>query len=1366
MNTTGTGFTINNNTIDISDGTNGGQIQVAGNDNTNPVNGAIFNINGAASLVDTGNFFIGDAANAGGTVNQTDGTVNVAGHMRVGHWPTNTSNYNLRGGSLNFIGATPGATPSGTAEQATGGVYLGIDGTGNLTQSGSSIINTKFVVLDNRTLTAAGANMPTGIDTLTLSGGTLNLASAFGIISRNPTSTLVLLDGGNIVNTAAAGTAVVLDTPITVGATGGTLNTSANATSSFILTSNVTGVGNAITLTGAGKLTLQPNSKATLDGTSDGLGTQTISANLNSGTMQVEKIGTGTTTLAGTNNYTGPTTVTAGTLALTGSLGDTAVAINTGGTFAPSGNVGAGGSITLNAGGVLNVGGNSAGLLASTISSGALTLNGGTVNADFTGSAVDRVNTSAGNGLTISATTANILLGPSGWVTGTYPAFTYAGTVQGTGATALTVPTPVGHNTVAFIDNLSGTVNLVISATTNKWIGGAAGFVDVWNINDKLNWNVGDQKYLEGDNVLFDDTAVNFAPTLAANVSPASVNIANSASNYTLGGAAGIAGLTHLSMNGGTAATKFALAPVNAALAANASAHTYTGATSVNSGTLVLDYTGLTGANAATARVINNASAVSVAPGATLQAIRGDGPFIFGNNLTGTGTVELNAHAVAGGVLAHSLTLPGTNTGFTGTLRLLSPVTGTYRLSGATQANLGGASIDVQSGAQLFLTTGTYTNNITIAGTGFTDASANIGALRIDGTLYAGNIVVNGAARIGSHNSTGTISGSISGGNLEFHVSNYGNNYTTILTGTNTYGTTTIGGGNTQGTVVSMRLNIGNGGTSGTLGAGNVTINGDGANGVLGFDRADGYTLGAGQAITGGGSQITRTFIDIDTLGAGFSDNGNAITLGTQSAGGNFRVGQTRVGAIANISGALTAQNFYAGSATTSTTNFNSGANVNVGLLYVARTGATGSVVNINPGALVNVATLFNFGELSANNSGFGFQSGGGVTVGQQMRIGHWPTETSSYTISGGSLSITANPGLGTSPYSIGVAEQNGGIYLGIDGTGSLNQSNGTVTTDWVVLDNRGNTGAGTNMPDGIDRYNLSGGTLEIRGQYGITNGNVTTEFNFTGGFIKNVGVGVNAAISGVGNFVIGTGSTPTIDTNGATNAFTVTRSLSGPGVLTKISAGTLNLTVPSPLWTGGNDITGGIVNVNADSALGNSASPVSISNNAVLQASGTVTTAARTVTLGVGGGTIDTNGQRVNLNAGSTVTGTTLTKVGAGVLTLAGTQTYAALDVDSGDVNLDSPLGTGTSTANVDGRMNISVNQTLGNLTIGGGGIAILGGAAFAPEEPAGAPALADAGIGGGGDLSGAPVQGVPEPGSAMLLFGGMLTLLGLRRR
>ena len=57
------------------------------------------------------------------------------------------------------------------------------------------------------------------------------------------------------------------------------------------------------------------------------------------------------------------------------------------------------------------------------------------------------------------------------------------------------------------------------------------------------------------------------------------------------------------------------------------------------------------------------------------------------------------------------------------------------------------------------------------------------------------------------------------------------------------------------------------------------------------------------------------------------------------------------------------------------------------------------------------------------------------------MRVGHWPNESSSYAISGGALNVTGISG--TNPF--GGGEQNGAIYLGIDGTGTLMQSGGTV---------------------------------------------------------------------------------------------------------------------------------------------------------------------------------------------------------------------------------------------------------------------------------------------------------------------------------
>ena len=136
----------------------------------------------------------------------------------------------------------------------------------------------------------------------------------------------------------------------------------------------------------------------------------------------------------------------------------------------------------------------------------------------------------------------------------------------------------------------------------------------------------------------------------------------------------------------------------------------------------------------------------------------------------------------------------------------------------------------------------------------------------------------------------------------------------------------------------------------------------------------------------------------------------------------------------------------------------------------------------------------------------------------------------------------------------------------------------------------------------------------------------------------------------------------------------------------------------------------------------------------------GTVTTAARTLTLGAGGGVIDTNGNDVNCNSGSTVTGTTLTKTGSGTLNfglLSGLTGLGALAANDGATNVHSVLGTGgTSTISASGTASVkfgSVSQTLRSLTIGAGATVTFtsGLAAFS----------------GGGNSPGFGATVVPEP-------------------
>lgn len=122
------------------------------------------------------------------------------------------------------------------------------------------------------------------------------------------------------------------------------------------------------------------------------------------------------------------------------------------------------------------------------------------------------------------------------------------------------------------------------------------------------------------------------------------------------------------------------------------------------------------------------------------------------------------------------------------------------------------------------------------------------------------------------------------------------------------------------------------------------------------------------------------------------------------------------------------------------------------------------------------------------------------------------------------------------------------------------------------------------------------------------------------------------------------------------TGTGTMSGVISGPGGLT-IGSGQVNLTGVNT-YTGGTTVSGGgILGINANSGAGAVSGGLTL-NNGTLLALASITS-GRTVTLGAGGGTFNTNGNDITLTTAVQGSGG-LTKSGAGILTLAGANSYA----------------------------------------------------------------------------------------------------------
>ncbi|NRB73670.1 MAG: autotransporter-associated beta strand repeat-containing protein, partial [Verrucomicrobiales bacterium] len=220
----------------------------------------------------------------------------------------------------------------------------------------------------------------------------------------------------------------------------------------------------------------------------------------------LEKVGSGIQTLNGNNTYTGDTTIDGGLLNINGTNNSTITVnsgANLGGEGSTTGNIIFSGnthSLDIDAG-------TTAALSGNLIDVNALDEDGFTINVNGTGS---------GN--------ITVLNYGAGGFSGNVSAFTLgSNTTSGRGGAG------------TFVDNGVDAIVINLGFLTGTWVGNNATNPTFWDNGVTTNWNNGsDSLFFDGDDVVFDETASSFTPTLQGNLTVNNATFTSTAAAYTV----------------------------------------------------------------------------------------------------------------------------------------------------------------------------------------------------------------------------------------------------------------------------------------------------------------------------------------------------------------------------------------------------------------------------------------------------------------------------------------------------------------------------------------------------------------------------------------------------------------------------------------------------------------------------------------------------------------------------------------------------------------------------------------------------------------------------------------------------------------
>lgn len=771
--------------------------------------------------------------------------------------------------------------------------------------------------------------------------------------------------------------------------------------------------------------------------------------------------------------------------------------------------------------------------------SGGTTVAGGTVNLDFSGATSPVNDILLPNGVVTMAGGNLILTGkPSADSAQTFGGFTLGANAlatltvnPGAGGTAtvslgaITRSTASGLNVVSTgtVNTTTGTASTLLTDPANGAAYATVGGSD-WAAKDATNTSIVGLSTISGYAAYETGTS-----TLSGNVDL----VPEIAGTYTLAAASSPAVIRNVTMAGNT----LALGGFNLAAGGILSNVNFT-----------ISGTGrLMGPSAGGELVLNQAAGTT-----TISSIIGDNASASSVTKTGAGTVIYSN---------------ATTQAYTGKTNILQ---GTLQLGANTSTGTAGTSTNgfqVSAGATLILGNGTLSAAQSITGAG---NFVKGGGYLVNGTINGTNNNYTGSTTISVNTltvgATGVVNGtsSITLSNINnAAIANNGSITTVGAVAVNGGNSTTAGiitNGNTSGTTpgifnaASLALGSANGQTSGTAHGGAFTNN-------------TGSALTVSGAITISGEGSATTAIPSSPLGSLFTNAGGAVTAVTltlnnsaatntvSNKGGTF----TQTGGTTTV----TALNLVAVNGVTPGVAGNDTAFNLSGGSFTAATASLNGTSTVSGTGTANISGSFFMGDAAATRSGNFTQTGGTVNLttatANAIRIGHWGTETSIYSLSGGVLNATGVPSI-----------------VGYDGTGILNISDTGIANLKGIQINRGFGGSGT--------VNLTGGRLNL-GTSGIifVAGTGATNFvNLGAGTVGAFGDWTSALAVNLTDPAVGA-TFNTLDSADGSTARTIALSgvLSGAGSLAKTGAGTLVLSNAANTYSGTTTVTEGTLLVN-----------------------------------------------------------------------------------------------------------------------------------------------------------------------------------------